>query len=377
MKRSRSPDVESRLNGGSLPPLATKRQNTVSGAPDASLSSDCEHGDISTSPGETSRATGTRTRGGDPLISIWPGRSMPWLRSGRSFAHPLVPESETIQVRPLSELELNTLPEADQTDGTASSESTISEAWNASSLAAPSPALGRFRVRDTFTGSRLHAPIRGSSSQSSNEENNDPESTPCPSLASAASSPGFELLGDTSLHSARDKWQPEKWPLEVIFSLLSTIPQDLRFPAVSLGINGGEGCGREDRCLADTCLNALSSRFCNAGNCPFMGECGNSRRESSVLEICRNVRTGMRGVVTRGAISAWEVIGEYFGHLQYFGTPCRSGPANEGYRLRLKTKTTGIKHVRIDALHAGSKLRLLSYSCNPCARFHVMQTGKN
>ncbi|ETK94242.1 hypothetical protein L915_02661, partial [Phytophthora nicotianae] len=166
-------DVESRLNGGSLPPLATKRQNTVSGAPDASLSSDCEHGDISTSPGETSRATGTRTRGGDPLISIWPGRSMPWLRSGRSFAHPLVPESETIQVRPLSELELNTLPEADQTDGTASSESTISEAWNASSLAAPSPALGRFRVRDTFTGSRLHAPIRGSSSQSSNEENNE------------------------------------------------------------------------------------------------------------------------------------------------------------------------------------------------------------
>ncbi|ETM00722.1 hypothetical protein L917_02577 [Phytophthora nicotianae] len=80
-----------------------------------------------------------------------------------------------------------------------------------------------------------------------------------------------------------------------------------------------------------------------------MGECGNSRRESSVLEICRNVRTGMRGVVTRGAISAWEVIGEYFGHLQYFGAPCRSGPANEGYRLRLKTKTTGIKHVRIDA----------------------------
>ncbi|ETP09264.1 hypothetical protein F441_14861, partial [Phytophthora nicotianae CJ01A1] len=43
--------------------------------------------------------------------------------------------SATIQVRPLSELKLTALPEADQTDGTASSESTISEAWNASSPA--------------------------------------------------------------------------------------------------------------------------------------------------------------------------------------------------------------------------------------------------
>ncbi|ETP37297.1 hypothetical protein F442_14888 [Phytophthora nicotianae P10297] len=259
--------------------------------------------------------------------------------------------SAPIQVRPLSELKLTALPEADQTDGTASSESTISEAWNASSPARSfSTTRSLLSTRTLSPGAvSMHQfeelPATPPQAVSIKEENNEyagsegydsaavtvictpsksvavsPESTPRPAPALAASSPGFDLLGNTSHYSARDEWQPEKWPL--------------------LGINGGEGCGREGRCLADTCLNAQSSRFCNAGNCPFMGECDNSRRESSVLDICRNARTGMRGVVARGAIPAGEVIGEYFGHLQYFGAPCRSGPANEGYRLRLKTKTT-------------------------------------
>ncbi|KAE9304219.1 hypothetical protein PR003_g21801 [Phytophthora rubi] len=51
----------------------------------------------------------------------------------------------------------------------------------------------------------------------------------------------------------------------------------------------------------------------------------------------------MRGLVATAAIPEGEVIGEYFGHLQLFGPPCRNGPVNEGYRVHLRTWTTGNK----------------------------------
>ncbi|KUF91521.1 hypothetical protein AM588_10003136 [Phytophthora nicotianae] len=42
--------------------------------------------------------------------------------------------------------------------------------------------------------------------------------------------------------------------------------------------------------------------------------------------------------------------------------------------LRLKTRAKGNKYVDIDAQHGGGKLRILNHSCNPCARFHEVQT---
>ncbi|ETL37131.1 hypothetical protein F441_11399 [Phytophthora nicotianae CJ01A1] len=382
MKRSRSPVVERCRHEDSLPSPVPKRQKTDSGALASSLdvfdlrtrALQPLGSDGSSRTAENSSAIPALTAGGN----TWPGRSMPWLRSGRTFAHRLVPESATIQARPLSEFELTTLPDADQTDGAASSGgTTISEAWDSSS-----PARSFSSTRSlSSTGTLMD--LEGYNSDAvtvivtpTKAGAATPASTPRPAPASAASSPGFELLVDTSLRSARDEWQPERWPLEVMFLTSQYNPQDLKFPPVSSGINGGEGCGCEDRCLASTCVNAQSNRFCNAVNCPFMGVCGNSLRESSVLAICRNVRTGMRGVVAVGAIPAGEVIGEYFGRLQHFGAPRKNGPANDGYRLGLKTKTTGNKYVGIDALHAGGKLRLLNHSCNPCARFHEVRTGK-
>ncbi|KAE8951796.1 hypothetical protein PR001_g33579 [Phytophthora rubi] len=43
--------------------------------------------------------------------------------------------------------------------------------------------------------------------------------------------------------------------------------------------------------------------------------------------------------------------------------------------MHLKTRTTGNKHVGIDALEEGSMLRLMNHACNPTARFHEVQTG--
>jgi SET domain-containing protein len=87
-----------------------------------------------------------------------------------------------------------------------------------------------------------------------------------------------------------------------------------------------------------------------------------------------NVRTDIRGVVATRAIPAGEVLGQYLGHVQLLGPPCRNAPANEGYRMHLKTRTTGHKYVGIDALYEGGMLRKLNHSCNPAARFHEVQT---
>lgn len=45
--------------------------------------------------------------------------------------------------------------------------------------------------------------------------------------------------------------------------------------------------------------------------------------------------------------------------------------------MHLKTRTTANKHVGIDALDEGGKLRLMNHACNPTARFHEVQTGSH
>lgn len=85
-------------------------------------------------------------------------------------------------------------------------------------------------------------------------------------------------------------------------------------------------------------------------NCSFAGTCGNALKENPSLQIRRNVRTGMRGLVATTAISPGEILGEYLGHLQLVRARSKFDPVNEGYRLRLKTKTSGNQYVGIDAL---------------------------
>ncbi|GMF37509.1 unnamed protein product [Phytophthora fragariaefolia] len=154
-----------------------------------------------------------------------------------------------------------------------------------------------------------------------------------PSLTSPSrSTPGFEVVDDTALSSARDEWVPDVWPASVVRITEQHNPRSWKFPRVPIGVQGGAGCGCSQRCNALSCTNARQSGFCNDLNCSFGGVCGNALRESSVLAIRRNTRTGMRGLVTTAAIPAGEVIGEYLGHVQLFGPPCRNAPANEGFK---------------------------------------------
>ncbi|GMF27494.1 unnamed protein product [Phytophthora fragariaefolia] len=173
----------------------------------------------------------------------------------------------------------------------------------------------------------------------------------------------------------RETWVADKWPSDVERLSKQWNPHKWKFPPVSLGIRNGAGCGCETRCNAGSCLNAKESRFCSDQNCAFGGICGNSLGEHPSLMIARSSRTGMRGLVASAAITAGEVLGEYLGHLDLFGPPCRNGPPNEGFRMHLKTRTTGNKHVGIDALERGGLLRLMNHACDLTARFHEVQTG--
>lgn len=83
----------------------------------------------------------------------------------------------------------------------------------------------------------------------------------------------------------------------------------------------------------------------------------------------------MRNLMTKGPIPAGEVICGYLGHMDIFSPPCKNAARNEGYRMHLKTLSGERIHVSIDALDAGGLLRLMNRSCNPCARFHEVQTG--
>ncbi|GMF58687.1 unnamed protein product [Phytophthora fragariaefolia] len=173
----------------------------------------------------------------------------------------------------------------------------------------------------------------------------------------------------------REIWVSETWPVEVKRIAEHWNPHHWKFSPVSIGIRNGAGCGCEDRCNAATCANAKENRFCMEANCSFAGCCGNALKEHPSLVLARSCVTGMRGLVTRDDIAAGEVLGEYFGHLDLFGPPCRNGPVNDGFRMHLKTRSTGDKYLGIDAKEKGGILRFMNHACNPCARFHEVQTG--
>jgi hypothetical protein len=194
-------------------------------------------------------------------------------------------------------------------------------------------------------------------------------------ISTLPSSRGFSVVADTSNDSARNVWMPVEWPADVLRLTAQYNPSHWKFPRVTVGERGGVGCGCADRCNAISCKNAKASRFCTASNCSFAGYCSNSLQESSALALRLNARTGMRGVVATKAIFAGVVLSQYLGHVQLLGPPCRNAPANEGFRMHLKTRTTGNKYVGIDALYEGGMLRMLNHSCNPTARIHEVQTG--
>jgi hypothetical protein len=57
--------------------------------------------------------------------------------------------------------------------------------------------------------------------------------------------------------------------------------------------------------------------------------------------------------------------------------PCKNGPLNDGYRMHLKTRSSGGQHLGIDAREHGGSARFLNHSCNPSARSHEVQVGKS
>ncbi|KAE9016864.1 hypothetical protein PF011_g6968 [Phytophthora fragariae] len=331
---------------------------------------------------------------------------LPWLRSGRKFSHPLMVEAVTMQISSLAEfvLRTETVPSSPASPAPVSSPVTsvatvdafgspLASSSQASTVApwsprastawtpprggrtppqgyGPPPRADR-RVNHRRFRDRL-IPVWFAEAFESDGYDSEAlaviESLPrvnSPSLASSIrSSPGFELVTDTALGSAKDEWLPDVWPAEVERIPEQFNPRSWRFPRVPIGVRGGAGCG---------C--SRQSRFCNDINCSFAGVCGNALRERAVLSIRRNARTGMRGLVATAAIPAGEVVGEYLGHVQLFGPPCRNAPANEGFKMHLNTRTTGNKFVGIDALEKGGLLRLMNHSCNAAARFHEVQTG--
>ncbi|ETP36855.1 hypothetical protein F442_15301 [Phytophthora nicotianae P10297] len=360
---------------------------------------------------------------------VMPEQSQPWLRfgrgSGRVFSHPQVSPHASILSQPLSEFQLS--EPNNSTDTALSSQATETESWDLSSPTrsysstgtlsngAPSPVVPPPSLeaatdqapqsvvyesprrprrvveiaphRYRYTGKSPVYKWFDECFHSDGYESNDIDnistssrktsrgfSQVSPSAASIASSPGFVLLGDTSLDSARSEWTREFWSREVMVLTNQCNPDGIEFPPASTGRRNGEGCGCYTRCTALSCLNASCSRFCDAHNCTFGGDCGNSLKESPVLQISRNTRSGIRGITVFAAIPAGEVVGEYLGHLKLAGPPMKNGSANEGYMMRLKTRAKGNKYVGIDAQHGGGKIRLLNHSCNPCARFHEVQT---
>ncbi|KAE9281576.1 hypothetical protein PR003_g27643 [Phytophthora rubi] len=191
---------------------------------------------------------------------------------------------------------------------------------------------------------------------------------------SVASSSGFALVGDTSPSTQTSEWVPAQWPADVTKVATQFNPRNWKFPKAMIGVRGGKGCGCLERCNAFTCCNAQEGRFCMDLNCSFAGKCGNALTEHPALDLCRNIRTGVRGLVAKSAIPAGEMLGQYLGHMQLLGPSCRNAPVNEGYRMYLRTRTTGRKYVGIDALERGGMLRMMNHSCCPTAHFHEVQT---
>ncbi|KAE8969591.1 hypothetical protein PR001_g27454 [Phytophthora rubi] len=330
---------------------------------------------------------------------------LPWMRSGRRFTHPLVVEAVTMQISALSEFQLSPDVDSDSPASVVSSQRTETAPSSPTSPATTiarsdvvecpvlaSPTVSTVTPRTPQRDARrvdhprfqhLNIPdwfaeafeSDGYDSEALAEIERLPRATAPSDASPSPSSPGFELVADSALRSSRDEWVPDVWPPGVKRIAAQFNPRGWRFPRVLAGSRGGAGCGCVRRCSALTCVNARQSRFCTECNCSFAGVCGNAINESSALSIRRNTRTGMRGLVATRAIPAGEVIGQYLGHVQLFGPPCRNAPANEGFRMHLKIRTTGNKYIGIDALEQGGLLRLMNHSCNAAARFHEVQTG--
>ncbi|ETI34550.1 hypothetical protein PPTG_05077 [Phytophthora nicotianae INRA-310] len=211
-----------------------------------------------------------------------PGQSHSWLRSGRGsvrvFSHPQVSPQASIVSLPLSDFQLSET--STFADTAASSQVTESENWDTFSPArsysstgtlppgVPSPGartpppeavVGQSprrpcRVieiaphRYRYNGSRRVDEWFGECFESDGYDSKDIDDISTPprqsaqgssqdsaSAVSVASSPGFVLLGDTSLQSARSEWRREFWPVEVMVLIAQYNPDGIKFPRVSSG----------------------------------------------------------------------------------------------------------------------------------------------
>ncbi|KAF4041318.1 SET domain-containing protein [Phytophthora infestans] len=152
-------------------------------------------------------------------------------------------------------------------------------------------------------------------------------------LSSRCSSPGFEVI-ETKGHSKGPKrWEPATWPEHVERLHGHITPAYFKYASVSA--------------------------------------------ESKRIAICKSSFRGGLGLVATRAIPKDTIIGEYFGKIEVFGPPCANGYRNNGYMLHLKTPAQSGQRYGIDAREAGGLFRLANHACNPCARFHEVQTGRH
>ncbi|GMF34331.1 unnamed protein product [Phytophthora fragariaefolia] len=348
--------------------------------------------------------------------AIPPDGHCPVLQSRLVVRYPLIVEAETMQVESLAMFELASSAETSPapTSASQSTDASIIAIWSPRSVTVSNPPSDALSPCSNTLATLSYCPGSAQSKAVSCSPipNSDPSTTAaCPTrlnsslpespttsevprwFVDAFESDGYdsealELISHLSPPTQtvnhgnnqrqelfRETWAADKWPSDVERLSKQWNPHKWKFPPVSLGIRNGAGCGCETRYNAGSCLNAKESQFCSDQNCAFGGICGNSLGEHPSLMIARSSRTGMRGLVASAAITAGEVLGEYLGHVDLFAPPCRNGPPNEGFRMHLKTRPTGNKHVGIDALERGGLLRLMNHACDPTARFHEVQTG--
>ncbi|KAF4028888.1 SET domain-containing protein [Phytophthora infestans] len=362
---------------------------------------------VGASSGDSTNSSMTKSKSLSLLKPSDGVATLPWMRSGRAFTHPLVNEGETMQTAPLADFHLSQSSETDSlsprktqlehgaqmkagrstppTSPASTLASMGSPLLTSSQETADAPWSPRTCTpRPVPVSSRPDVPKWFSECFESDGYNTDeliligpppPSQRRRTSILSQSSSPGFSVIVQSAGVALNSEWLDVDWPPEVTRLNVQSNPLGLKFPTLSTGIRGDQGCGCEVRCTASTCLNAKRSRFCTARNCSFVGVCGNAPQEKDSLAIRQNTRTRMRGVVATAPIPAGEVVGEYFGVLELFGPPSKPRQATNGYRMFLKTRTKSNKYVGIDSLHAGGLMRLVNHSCNPCAGFHEVQTG--
>ncbi|GMF23121.1 unnamed protein product [Phytophthora fragariaefolia] len=271
----------------------------------------------------------------------------PWarLRLGSVMRHPLIIDAATMQVDTMSRFALaapgsparqascSIMFLSSQESQTSSSDPSILAVWSQDSSQPESLAEtlpSEYPVHPTSLASPvLKTPRLGTSAPATEIVVADVESADSPNSKGGASPP------------LREVWVSESWPVEVKRIEEHSNPHHWKFSPVSIGIRNGAGCGGEDRCNAATCANAKENCLCMETNCSFSCCSGNGFKEHPLHVIARSFVTSIRGLVAKDDIAAGEVLGEYFGHLDLFGPPCRNGPVNDGFRTHLKTLWTG------------------------------------